>query len=308
MTPAPALSIVIPTYKRTDSLQSLLHALLAQKGIVPEIIVVDQNPPGYLQDILRETPSIRHIVLHAPNVSEARNRGFLASAGEIILFVDDDLLPEDDFCMKALDVFRKYPDIGCFSPLVYSAEGRPAALQHANARYVRQLDKTSGIFAITDTITAAVFFRREYFERSGGFDPLLFEFAKAAEDQELFLRMRLKEMVLYFVPFIEIYHDETRPGGCDMRTVDYWVTREKCMRSWAYRYRIHHHPPGAISIMDHFRLAHSGFLNREVLLSGMKNISRQVKMLSTAIRASGEFLHKRLDRYSTVEKVSHLTR
>jgi len=304
----PGLSIIIPTYKRTDSLKKLLHALLVQKEVVPEIIVVDQNPSGYLQGILPDAPGVRHLMLPAPNVSEARNKGFLASSGKIILFIDDDLLPEDDFCVKAMDVFRTYPEIGCFSPLVYSNEGQTAALQQAKARYVHPFDKTSGIFAITDTITAAILFRRDYFEQTGGFDPLLFEFAKAAEDQELFLRMRLREMTLYFVPFIEIFHDEAIPGGCDMRTVDYWVTREKCMRSWAFRYRIHHHPPGTLSIKDLFKLARSGFLNREVLMSGMRNISRQIKMLSTAISASGKFLNGKMDGYPTVEKVSHLTR
>jgi len=304
----PELSIVIPTYKRTDSLKKLLQALLIQKRVVPEIIVVDQNPEGYLEGIIPDADAIRHLMLSVPNVSDARNKGFLASSGKHILFVDDDLVPEDDFCAKGMDVFRTYPDIACFSPLVYSQDGKDAAIAHAKARYIRPFDKTSEIFAITDTITAAVFFRRDYFEQTGGFDPLLFQFAKAAEDQELFLRMRWREMTLYFVPFVEIYHDEAIAGGCDMRTADYWVTREKCMRSWAFRYRIHHHPPGVLSVNALYQMARSGFLNREVLMSGTKNISRQMRILSAAIKSSGAFLKDKLDRYPPVEKVSHLIR
>jgi len=246
--------------------------------------------------------------LASPNASEARNRGFLASSGRVVLFIDDDLVPEDDFCARGLAIFDNYPEIGCFSPLVYNAEGREPALKQAKARRISSLDQGSGIFSITDTLSAALFFKRDYFEMTGGFDPMLFEFARTAEDQELFLRMRKRRQLLYFIPSLEIYHDETIPGGCDLRTADYWITREKCMRSWAYRYRIHHHPPGSLSAGDIFQLARSGFLNREVLSSGIKNISRQVGLLSGSVKASGEYLNGLADRYATVEKINHLNR
>lgn len=303
---SPGLSIIIPTFKRKDSLLRLLQALLAQKEVVPEIIVVDQNPVGFLQEILPAAPAIRHLILPKPNASDARNSGFLASSGEIILFIDDDLIPEADFCIRALELFQSYPAVECFSPLVYNMEGPDIALQQAKTKSIGSLDESSGIFAMTDTISAAIFFRREYYRRTGGFDPMLFEFAKTAEDQEFFLRMRKRKMTLYFVPAISVYHDEKVPGGCDLRTDDYWITREKCMKAWAYRYRIHHHPPGSLALGDVLQLARSGFLNREVLLSGRKDLSRQIKLLKSSVRASREYLHARLDRYSNVEEINHL--
>jgi GT2 family glycosyltransferase len=303
----PVLSIVIPTYRRKESLQRLLRLLLEQKEISPEIIVVDQNPPGYLQEILSAFPSIGHLILANPNASDARNRGFMASTGLQVLFIDDDLVPEADFCMKALDVFRQYPGISCFSPLVYNAEGRELALQQAASNRIASPGTDDpAIFHITDTISAAIFFRRAYFERTGGFDPLLFEFAKTAEDQEFFLRMRKKGMDVYFVPFLEIYHDEGVPGGCELRTVDYWVSREKCMKSWAYRRRIHHKPPGSLGAADLFQLARSGFLNREVLSAGVKEMAKQATLLRKSIRVSGKFLEDKLDHYPSAELIDHL--
>ncbi len=302
----PVLSIVIPTFRRKESLQRLLQLLLDQKDVSPEIIVVDQNSPGYLRDILSAFPSIGHLVLPEPNASDARNRGFMASTGQHILFIDDDLVPEADFCRKALDVFR-YPRINCFSPLVYNAEGREMALQQAASKRIALPDNDNpALFRITDTISAAIFFRRAYFERTGGFDPLLFEFAKTAEDQEFFLRMRKKGMDLYFVPFVEIYHDEGIPGGCELRTVDYWVSREKCMKSWAYRRRIHHKPPGGLGPTDLFQLARSGFLNREVLSTGVKEIAKQAVLLRKSIKVSGKFLQDKLDYYPSAELIDHL--
>ena len=48
---------------------------------------------------------------------------------------------------------------------------------------------TKDIYIISDIISAAIFFIKDSFFRSGGFDYLLFEYAKAAEDQEFFLNM-----------------------------------------------------------------------------------------------------------------------
>lgn len=302
----PILSVIIPTFRRTDSLRRLLQALLAQKDVQPELIVVDQNPAGYLDGVLPSAPAIRHIVQPAANASSARNSGFLASRGQVILFIDDDLIPEEDFCIRALDIFRLHPEIGCFSPLVYNAEGKDMALRQAKTKYTAPFKGPDDIFAITDTISAALFFTRDYFRKTGGFDPSLFEFARTAEDQELFLRMRKRKLTLYFVSSVEVYHDETIPGGCDLRTADYWITREKCMKAWAYRHRIHHHPPGALSANDLFQLARSGFLNKEVLSSGWGNIRKQARLLSASIKSSGEFLHNVPHRHSEVENIDHL--
>ncbi len=301
-----SLSVIIPTYKRRDSLLLLLAALTRQKDIVPELIVVDQNPPGYLAGCLPEADNIRHLLLEKPNVSDARNQGFRNAKGDYLLFIDDDLLPEADFCAKGVELFEKYPALCCFSPLVYNAAGKDQALALATGKRIGRLEADPEIFAITDTISAALFFRKSYYILTGGFDPMLFDFAKTAEDQEFFLRMRRKGLDVYFVPSLEVFHDEAVPGGCDLRTTEYWITREKCMRSWAYRYRIHHALPGKLSVRDIFNLSRSSFLNREGLASGPGKILRQMQLMRKAIRSSCQYLQDKLERYLPPEKMDHL--
>ena len=301
------LSIIIPTYKRKESLERLLKTLLAQESVHPEIIVVDQNPSGFLDAILAGLDGVERLVLDRPNASDARNKGYLRASGDYLLFIDDDLLPEADFCKTALDVFSKNSSIGCFSPLVYSVSGKELAMAQANSKRVDTLEGDSRIFRITDTISAALFFRRDYYRQTGGFDPMLFDFARTAEDQEFFLRMRKKELGLYFVPFVEVFHDEDVPGGCDLRTAEYWITREKCMKSWAYRYRIHNEVPGILSLPDGFRLMRSAFLNKEGLLSGPSMLLRQVKVLIQSIKASRVFLKERLTNYVSARDMDHLS-
>ena len=135
------LSVIIPTYKRKESLALLLRALLAQQGVRPEIIVVDQNPPGFLDSVIPPDDTVKRLVLEKPNASDARNKGFIHSSGEFVLFIDDDLLPEADFCLRGLEIFNTFPAVGCFSPLVYNAEGKELAVQQAKSKLTGYLMK-----------------------------------------------------------------------------------------------------------------------------------------------------------------------
>lgn len=303
-----SLSIIIPTFHRKDSVLRLLRALEKQKDPEPEIIVVDQNAPGELDAIFAQvhTGRVKRLMLATPNVSDARNRGFMASQGDIVLFIDDDLVPGSDFCARGLEIFSKHPGIDCFSPLVYNAEGRELALWQAGTRRAGVYPGDPSIFPITDTLSAAIFFRRPYFSRTGGFDPMLFDYARATEDQEFFLRMRKKGLVLYMASSVDVFHDEQTPGGCELRTEDYWKNRERCMKGWAYRYRIHHHPPGSLSTHDLFLMARSSFLNKEALTSGFKDIGKQIGLLKRSNKATAEYLKTRIGQYAPVEDMDHL--
>ena len=302
------LSIIIPTFKRRESLQRLLRALEVQENISPEIIVVDQNDPSVLDDILPAFPSVRRLMMETPNASDARNRGFLASKGQFLLFIDDDLVPGPQFCAKGVEIFNRYASIGCFSPLVYNDLGKEPALQAAAQKKISVLREESSIFSITDTISAALFFRKEYFATTGGFDPVLFEFAKTAEDFEFFQRIGKKKMDAYFVPFIEVYHDESVPGGCELRSADYWRTREKCIRSWVFCRRIHHTPLGRLSVNDLLSLSRSSFLNKEVVRAGIRDIYRQAGILLKALHSSRDYLQVRDKYYVGVSSMDHLTK
>lgn len=294
---SPTLAVIIPTYKRTGSLKKLLDILLHQQTMPLEIIVVDQNAGNYFdagtEALLRQ---VKWVKQEKPNASDARNRGFLASTAPFLLFLDDDLVPATGFCSQGVDIFLDFAGIDCFVPVVHNDLGEAEAIAAAKRKYVAAMPGEKGIFSITDTISAAVFFRRDFFFKTGGFDPLLFEFAKTAEDQEFFLRMLKKNMRVWFVPFIKVYHDEKVPGGCDLRTYDYWITREKCMKAWALRLRTNTND-GKIDLPGFIRLCRSCFVNREVLTSSPRYIARQVKFMFKAIKESRFFFNERRDEY-----------
>lgn len=93
------VSVIIPTYKRADCLLSTINSVLNQTHDNIEIIIVDDNGEGSIEqqntEILlseyiksNKVKYVKHI--KNKNGSAARNTGFMASNGEYINFMDDD--------------------------------------------------------------------------------------------------------------------------------------------------------------------------------------------------------------------------
>ncbi len=302
------LSVIIPTYKRIESIQRLVTLLLQQEGVSIEIIIIDQNPQGYFPTEVRELFA-KTTYLHQaqPNASTARNLGFKEASAPYVLFIDDDLVPERSFCKKGIDVFVSCAAIGCFVPLVYSQnEDKQTSLDNLKRKAVNGQEQCGG-FQITDSISAAVFFRREYFEMSGGFDPHLFEYARTAEDQELFIRMSKRKQSLWFMPHIEIFHDEGMAGGCELRSDDYWRTRERCVRSWVFRYRAHNQTFGKLSLGDLVSLCRSSFLNSDIFRRSPAETLKQMKILKLALQDSKKKIDGLGKYYNSIYTSNHLS-
>lgn len=93
------VSVIIPSYGRSDSLQRAIDSVLRQSYQNFEILVVDDNGIGtahgnatskVMQAYLAD-PRIKYLQHQVnKNGSAARNTGFLASSGDFIMFLDDD--------------------------------------------------------------------------------------------------------------------------------------------------------------------------------------------------------------------------
>jgi glycosyltransferase involved in cell wall biosynthesis len=303
----PKLSIVIPTYHRAASLSKLIGAIRAQslKGI--ETIVVDQNPPDFLSDALPKVDweVIKHCHLDEPNASKARNVGFAQSSGEFILFIDDDLEPPPDFCEAAIRVLTEHKSVRCLCPVVYSDSKEEGIDRLKTARTGSIIPGTS-MCEITESITAALFFERNYFIQTGGFDELLFRYARTAEDQEFFLRMGKRGLCVWLDTTLFAFHDERVPGGCGLRTEPYWKTRERCVKSWVFRYRTHGNRNGRLNYRDVWHLVRSSFLNRGILAAGAKRVFDEMKLLVKSISDCRDYLEPHLDSYKNVKATNYL--
>jgi len=89
-----SVSIVIATYDRPATLRRCLEALNDQTSSQKiEIIVVDNHPAsGITPPVLEAFPDVILVNESRKGLSYARNAGFLASTGDIILTTDDDVI------------------------------------------------------------------------------------------------------------------------------------------------------------------------------------------------------------------------
>jgi len=115
----PRLSVIIRSYNRLPALCELLGRLRRQDHPSFEVVVVDQSTrrepeaEAELGAILRDDPRIR--VLRYPPLGgpRARNEGVRASRGELLVFIDDDDLPERDTWLS--DHERNFDDPQCLA-------------------------------------------------------------------------------------------------------------------------------------------------------------------------------------------------
>ena len=93
------VSVVIPTYKRSDKLNRAIDSVLKQTYKKIELLLVNDNEPGdeFTVDVLRRTENYKiderfHFVTQEQhlNGAVARNVGIRQAKGEYIAFLDDD--------------------------------------------------------------------------------------------------------------------------------------------------------------------------------------------------------------------------
>lgn len=93
------LSVIIPTYQRGQVLLDSIHALTELLTPESELLIVDQttqHPPA-IEGQLKQwhnQQTIRWLRLSAPSIPVAMNRGLQEAQGEIVLFLDDDIIPD----------------------------------------------------------------------------------------------------------------------------------------------------------------------------------------------------------------------
>lgn len=107
----PTISVVTPTLDRPEEVQALLANLSAQTHPPLELILVDAAPAGMneTQNVMESTKQglayeINYI-RRGGGTAIQRNIGIDAARGDLVAFIDDDMVLEPDFFTRAIDVF-----------------------------------------------------------------------------------------------------------------------------------------------------------------------------------------------------------
>ena len=95
------ISIVIPTYRREQVLLDTIRYLFDLRPAAAEILIIDQTEQheSATEAALaewHEQRRIRWICLPQPSITSAMNQGLKRAHGDIVLFLDDDIIPDQN--------------------------------------------------------------------------------------------------------------------------------------------------------------------------------------------------------------------
>ena len=119
------VSIVIPTLNRPELLKRCLSHLIPYVSAHPEcsIIVSDNGNASETREGLAEYLGVVRVV-QGPRTSPAANRncGAAHSIGDLLIFLDDDCIPDPNLIAAYQDAVLNNPEIGVFEGRI-TAEG-----------------------------------------------------------------------------------------------------------------------------------------------------------------------------------------
>ena len=125
------LTVAIPTYNGGNRLPKVLECLRCQKGTEHfqwEILVVDNNSHDKTAEIVAAfkaewpaTSSLKYAFEAKQGLAFARQCAVEQAQGDLIGFIDDDVLPADDWVASAYSFSLQHPQAGAYGGQIHPA-------------------------------------------------------------------------------------------------------------------------------------------------------------------------------------------
>ncbi len=167
---APRISVIMPVYNAERLLGECLAALRSSEHAAYEILIVDDSSTDRSREIAtaagcRVIPSGGRL-----GPAGARNRGVAEAGGDVLFFVDSDVMVRPDTIGRLAETFRADPTLdGVIAVQAPAMRFRNICSRYKNLwmyyTYVRRAGEDVPLF-----YTTAAAIRRQAFVDSGGFD------------------------------------------------------------------------------------------------------------------------------------------
>jgi glycosyltransferase involved in cell wall biosynthesis len=210
----PTVSVIVPTYNRSERLRRLLLGLAREHaaGARFEVIISVDGSSDSTAEMLAalELAYSCHVLWHE-NVgpAAARNLAIRAAKGDVLLFLDDDVVPDSGLIRRHLEIHRERPDAVVMGPMLAPAKGLSAWLRWEAEMLQKQYNAmAAGTYRATarQFYTANASVRRQHVLAAGGFDERL----RRAEDVELAYRLSQAGLGFHFLRSASVLHEPDR--------------------------------------------------------------------------------------------------
>lgn len=237
----PFASVVIATHERPAVLAECVDSVLAATYPSLEVIVVDTTPSTpHTRELVESRYGadrrVRYLTEPGPGASAGRNRGLREAAGEVVAFLDDDVVVDRLWLRSLVLGFQAAPGVACVTGMILPAElDTPAQLwieefggfDKGYQRQIFDLEENARADPLYPYAVgrfgsgACAAFDPAVLRSLGGFDTALGPAtpARGGEDIDAFLRIILAGYRLVYEPRSLVRHHHRRDYADLRRTV-----------------------------------------------------------------------------------------
>jgi glycosyltransferase involved in cell wall biosynthesis len=220
----PSLSVAICTRGRVVSLKRCLDSILPlQRKTNFELLVIDNAPPdSKTADLVADYPGVRYLLEERPGLDFARNCALREATGELLAYLDDDVVVDSGWLAGLQEAYLENPDAAAFTGLVMplTLSTRAQILFEQRNGFRRGFDKKRFAGELSENplypCGAGIFgagcnmaFRRDVLREMGGFDEALDTGAPlpGGGDLDIFYRVVRAGHVLVYEPSYMVFHE-----------------------------------------------------------------------------------------------------
>lgn len=191
------ITVCICTYKRLDLLEKLLRAVAAQRSdglFTWSCVVVDNDAEGSARGLIEQLRTILAVPMQyevepTRNFAQVRNRVVSLAPGDLLAFIDDDEVPQEDWLLRMLQTMQQSQADAVLGPVRPYFENEPPKWVVKSRICERPAYPTGTVLHWRQTRTGNVLLRAAIIRDEGlRFDPA---YGSGGEDVDFFRRAAL---------------------------------------------------------------------------------------------------------------------
>jgi glycosyltransferase involved in cell wall biosynthesis len=231
----PSVSVVVSASTDLRTVERCLRSILRSDYDDFEVIVVERRPqsldiPRMLVNDFPSDHRLRYVEAPSSSISVARNTGLSRAEGDVVAFVDDDLVVDRDWLRSSAEALRGETGIACVtslslpggldSELRFLLEPPAGAGEGSGRKTYRPSHPGSGIPLLAYASAAlgdggSLMMPTQVAREIGGFDPALgpSTLACGGEKHDLLVRMLRRGYALSYEPSAVVWRED--PGAAE---------------------------------------------------------------------------------------------
>ena len=244
------VSVILPTLNRAHILQKCIDSVLNQSYENFELIICDDCSTDNTEEIAQQYSTKNKMIKYIKNLSRMglpgnRNIGIQNSEGEIIFFIEDDMVLDRE-CIKSLvrsltEILAKQIQIGGITPALITncdVGSNNIDLLNFSLKSAKNNDKPCVIDELTgirhynfstlfskleevpDMHACSMYFKK-YIDFVGNYDDKNYKGNFLYEETDLNQRIKNLGLTYYFEPNAILVHNIVSGGGCRVKKMSY---------------------------------------------------------------------------------------